>query len=266
MPPIFLVDAFTDRAFAGNPAGVMLLERDMPDDFLGRVAMEMKHSETAFLWPAGPGRWRLRWFTPTMIEVDLCGHATLAAAHVLFQTGRLAADQPATFESRSGVLTAERLPDGMIALDFPADDPVKIEGMQVLGEALGEWPRSTWRGVSDILVELPDAEAVRSLDPDFELIKSIDARGIIATARSDDDRYDIITRFFGPAVGIDEDPVTGSAHCTLGPFWARRLGKTNLLSFQASPRGGFVSVSLEGQRVKLAGHAVTIFAGDWQAT
>ncbi|HVS63080.1 MAG TPA: PhzF family phenazine biosynthesis protein [Thermoanaerobaculia bacterium] len=203
----------------------------------------------------------LRWFTPK-VEVALCGHATLASAHVLWESGRLGAGEPAWFSTRSGLLAARRREDGWIELDFPSRDPVPAEPPEGLIEALGVQPAGVHRsGEGDYLVELFDAEAVRAVEPDFALLGSLEARGVIVTARADEDGHDVVSRFFAPAVGVPEDPVTGSAHCTLGPYWARRLGRERLRAYQASARGGVVEVTVRGDRVGLAGRAVTVWEG-----
>lgn len=267
--PIYIVDAFTDRPFAGNPAAVCLLKEKRDDTWMQRVAAEMNLSETAFLNPRPAGGWHLRWFTPR-VEVDLCGHATLASAHTLWQTG--AATEPGTandgvrlsFHTRSGVLHAER--DGTtIRLDFPADPPTLQEPasttVRALGTALGSTPVAVWRGREDLLAVLPDAESVRRLGPDIHALSTLDARGIIVTAAGDEPGVDFISRFFGPAVGIDEDPVTGSAHCVLAPYWSQKLGRYSLHGYQASARGGHIGVRWQGDRVHLTGQAVTTVEG-----
>ncbi|WP_337177251.1 PhzF family phenazine biosynthesis protein [Paludisphaera sp.] len=266
-PTITTVDAFTDRPFAGNPAAVCVLDAPAPDDWMQLVAREMNLSETAFLHPIDGGpRWRLRWFTPT-VEVDLCGHATLATAHVLWEEDHLAPDAVAEFETRGGLLTARRV-DGWIELDFPAkpierpvSDPAELAA---LSEALGVPVVSAGRSRFDILAELPDEATVRGLSPDFGRIHAIPARGVIATAPSSDPTFDFVSRFFAPAVGVDEDPVCGSAHCVLAPFWAARLGRDALRAHQVSPRGGVLRLHLAADRVAIAGQAVTTFRGQLQ--
>jgi PhzF family phenazine biosynthesis protein len=266
-PTITTVDAFTDRPFAGNPAAVCVLDGPAPDAWMQLVAREMNLSETAFLHPidGGPRR-RLRWFTPT-VEVDLCGHATLATAHVLWEEGHLAPDAVAEFETRSGLLTARRV-DGWIELDFPAkpierpvSDPAELAA---LSEALGVPVVSAGRSRFDVLAELPDEATVRGLSPDFGRIHAIPARGVIATAPSSDPAFDFVSRFFAPAVGVDEDPVCGSAHCVLAPFWSARLGRDALRAHQVSPRGGVLRLRLAADRVAIAGQAVTTFRGQLQ--
>ena len=256
--PIYHVDAFTDRAFAGNPAAVCLLARAAQPAWMQRVAAEMNLSETAFLHPLGRG-WRLRWFTPTT-EVRLCGHATLASAHVLWETKRLRVDETATFQTLSGRLVAWRVGEG-IEMDFPAKPAAAAVAPRGLTGALGVQPRFVGRSEFDYLLEVATAEAVRSLRPDFARLAGLPARGIIVTSRSDDPQFDFVSRFFAPAAGVNEDPVTGSAHCTLGPFWAARLNKTAFVAWQASTRGGRVTVQVKGDRVHLGGQAVTTVRG-----
>jgi PhzF family phenazine biosynthesis protein len=256
--PLYVVDAFTDQPFSGNPAGVCLLDQPRPDSWMQALAAEMKHSETAFLLPEGAG-YRLRWFTP-LNEVALCGHATLASAHVLFETGRLGLQEEARFFSRAGLLTACWM-DGWIELNFPARVYSPAEPPDGLLDALGGRPaRFVGRNEARYLVELAEGEDLRGLAPDFPALKTVEARAVIVTARSSDPRYDFVSRFFAPQIGIDEDPVTGSAHCALGPYWSGRLGKASFSAYQASPRGGTLRVRVEGERVILAGQAVTIFS------
>jgi predicted PhzF superfamily epimerase YddE/YHI9 len=244
---LYLVDAFARSAFTGNTAGVVLLDAPADPDWMQAVAAELKHSETAFVEVGGEGPLPLRWFTP-QTEVDLCGHATLATAHVL------GGNQ--IFTTRSGELrcTTE---GGWVSMDFPADVPVEaaidvgIEGAKFVA-----------RGVRDILIVVSDAAEVRELKPDFAALARLDARCVIVTALGDVAGVDFVSRVFAPAVGIDEDPVTGSAHCTLAPYWAERLGSNKLVGEQVSQRGGIVRVSVEGDRVHLAGQAVTIASGE----
>ena len=256
---IFQVDAFAEGPFTGNPAAVCVLERERSDDWMQAVAAEMNLAETAFLRARPTGAWLLRWFTPT-VEVDLCGHATLASAHILYERGLLAVGTPAHFETRSGMLGARSAGD-FIILDFPAQPPAECSQPPGLPEALGAVPRWTGRNHADLVVELADAAAVRALVPDMRALRDIDARGIIVTARSDDDRYDFVSRFFGPRVGVDEDPVTGSAHTALGPFWSERLGRTELTGYQASRRGGVIGVHVRHDRIDLRGRAITVLEG-----
>jgi predicted PhzF superfamily epimerase YddE/YHI9 len=223
------------------------------------VAAEMNLSETAFVAPRTDG-FELRWFTPVS-EVDLCGHATLASAHLLWETGRLAEADTARFHTRSGLLTAVRVGD-WIELDFPATPAESIEPPPGLSDLLGSVPKFVGRSRFDLLLELTDAEELRDLNPDFVGLSSLPVRGLIVTAKSDVPEYAFLSRFFAPAAGINEDPVTGSAHCALAPFWAERLGKTEMTAYQCSPRGGVVKVKLAGDRVLLRGKAVTVLRGE----
>jgi PhzF family phenazine biosynthesis protein len=219
----------------------------------------MNLPETAFVAAGGDG-FGLRWFTPT-VEVDLCGHATLAAAHALWEECRLPPETPAGFHTRSGLLTARRH-QGWIELDFPAEPAAPAEPPPALVAALGTTAKWTGRNRLDWLVEVDDAATVRGLAPDLARLSNVPTRGVIVTAAADDTRFDFVSRFFAPRAGIPEDPVTGSAHCCLGPFWAPRLGKSALTGYQASPRGGTVRVRLSDDRVLLAGHAVTIYRAE----
>ena len=262
--PVFCVDAFTAEPFAGNPAAVCLLEDEAADPgWMQRVAAEMNLSETAFLRPqAEAGRYRLRWFTPA-VEVDLCGHATLASAHVLWTEGLAEAGRALRFDTASGPLAARRDGDGVIWLDFPATPAAPVDPPPGLLEALGGGA-ARWVGLGrfDYLVELEDEAAVRELAPDFRRLTGLGVRGVIVTAAAGGPGgHDFVSRFFAPGAGIDEDPVTGSAHCTLGPFWAERLGRSELTGFQASARGGLVQVRPQGDRVLLGGRAVTVLRG-----
>ncbi len=260
--PIYQVDAFTDAAFGGNPAGVCLLTDPKEDSWMQSVAAEMNLSETAFVRPEKEG-FRLRWFTP-QVEVELCGHATLATSHILWETGVLARNREAKYETLSGRLGARLDGQGWIELDFPSR-PVKPEPPDWLDElagALGIKPYGAGLSKEDVLVEAADEATVRALRPDFGVLRSLPARGVIVTARSSDPRFDFVSRFFAPAVGVDEDPVTGSSHTVLVPYWADRLGKQSFTAFQASRRGGILRVSLAGDRVKIAGRAVTVVKGE----
>ena len=266
--PLYQVDAFCAEPFAGNPAAVCLLEGDEDAGWMQAVAAEMNLSETAFLRPAGTGRYELRWFTPT-VEVELCGHATLASAHVLWTEGLAGEGQALRFDTASGMLTARPGGDGTIWLDFPATPAAAVDPPSGLLEALGGGPaRFVGLGRFDYLVELADEAAVRGLAPDVRRLGGLGTRGVIVTAAADTGGagpgpggYDFVSRYFAPAAGIDEDPVTGSAHCTLGPFWAERLGRDELTGFQASRRGGLVRVRPEADRVQLGGRAVTVLRG-----
>jgi predicted PhzF superfamily epimerase YddE/YHI9 len=255
---IYQVDAFTDRPFAGNPAAVCPLDAPRSEAWMQNVAAEMNLAETAFLLPQEDG-WNLRWFTP-LLEVDLCGHATLAAAHILWETERLAPDAQARFRTRSGLLTARRRGE-WIELDFPAERETPTEASLTLFAALGARPRYVGKNRFDLIAELEDEAAVRALKPDFVQLALLPVRGVIITARADSPDYDFVSRFFAPQCGIPEDPVTGSAHCCLGPFWSARLNKTEMTAFQASARGGHVQVSVRNERVLLGGKAVTVLRG-----
>ncbi len=256
---LYQVDAFTDTRFKGNPAAVCLLDEPRDDDWMQAVAGEMNLSETAFLLP-GEERYDLRWFTPST-EVDLCGHATLASAHTLWETGAVATGETIPFDTRSGILSASRSGE-WIELDFPATPEEETSCNIDLERALGATPTYVGKSAFDFLVELPSEQVVRELEPDFIVVEHAAARGIIVTARASTDDYDFVSRFFAPQSGVAEDPVTGSSHCCLAPYWARRLGRDELVGYQASPRGGTVRVRLEGSRVILGGQAVTVFNAD----
>lgn len=253
------VDAFTGEPFSGNPAAVCIMEAPADEQWMQNVAKEMNLAETAFLYPEN-GAYRLRWFTPK-VEVALCGHATLASAHVLWQDGHLPSDRSAQFDTLSGRLTASRAGE-WITLDFPAKRAESAQAPPDLIESLGVRPINIVRNVFDFLVEVESADEVRSLEPDITRLAKVDMRGVIVTARSDDERYDFISRFFAPAAGVNEDPVTGSAHCALAPYWAEKLGRNELVGYQASDRGGIVRVQVRGDRVLLAGQAVTVLRGE----
>jgi PhzF family phenazine biosynthesis protein len=257
--PFTQVDAFTNRPFTGNPAAVCLLPRARDDHWMQQVALEMNLAETAFL-VRGPDGFDLRWFTPGA-EVDLCGHATLASAHVLWEEGHLKPSEAARFHTRSGLLTATRRGDH-IWLDFPATPVSPAAPPEGLEVAIGRKATLVGRTVFDYLVDLESEAAVRSLAPDMSLIAGIPCRGVIVTAPSDDTRYDFVSRFFAPGLGIPEDPVTGSAHCGLAPYWSTRLGKDEMVGYQASARGGTVLVRVAGDRVHLGGQAVTVLRGE----
>jgi PhzF family phenazine biosynthesis protein len=264
---IRIVDAFTDRPFAGNPAGVLLLDAFPDDAWLQNVALEVNHAETAFAHPlpeGGEADWSLRWFTP-VTEVAMCGHATLATAHVLATTD--AAQAPVRFATRSGVLLATANDDGSITLDFPTTPLTQIEVPAGLAEALSAEPltaHDTGPSVGDLLVELADEKTVLGLTPDHKALARHSERGIIATARAEDPSqgHDFVSRCFFPRMGIDEDPVTGSAHTALAPYWSERIGRPDLTGLQASPRSGLVHTRLHGDRTMLTGHAVTVIEGE----
>lgn len=256
--PIVQVDAFTDKPFAGNPAAVCILPAPRDERWMQDVAREMNLSETAFLHRADDG-YQLRWFTPT-VEVALCGHATLASAHVLWEGGHLAPAAPARFHTKSGLLVAERR-GAWIELDFPATVATPAETPPGLVEGLGVQPHAVGRSRFDYLVEVDSEDTVRRLAPDFSVLGRIDTRGIIVTSRAATPPFDFVSRFFAPACGINEDPTTGSTHSALAPYWTARLHKAELLAYQASARGGVVRTRLQGDRVILGGQAVTVLRG-----
>jgi PhzF family phenazine biosynthesis protein len=256
--PLFHVDAFTDRPFAGNPAAVCLLPSWKEEGWLQAVAGEMNLSETAFLVKSAVG-FDLRWFTPE-VEVDLCGHATLASAHVLWEKGIARSDE-ISFATKSGVLKALRQGGG-IELDFPLKPEVAAEAPPGLLEALGTSAQYVGKNQFDYLVEVESEAVLKAIAPDFKRLATLPVRGIIVTSKSANPRFDFVSRFFAPGSGIDEDPVTGSAHCCLGDFWTKRLGKTEFLAFQASARGGIVQVRVAKERVFLGGKAITVARGE----
>lgn len=261
---IVQVDAFTSRPFAGNPAAVCILPEAPLDQWMRDVAREMNLAETAFLVPKSKtpetDGYHLRWFTPA-IEVDLCGHATIASAHVLWEDGHLPADAQARFHTRSGLLTADRRGE-WIELDFPATPPSAVAVEPQLLTALGSSAKYLGKTRFDYFVEAESEAEVRGLAPDSTALRKFGVRGVIVTARSSSPEFDFVSRFFAPGAGVDEDPVTGSAHCALGPYWAERLGKQALTAYQASARGGIVRVCARGDRVILGGQAVTVLRGE----
>lgn len=252
------IDAFSDTPFGGNPAAVCLLAGPAGEAWMQAVAREMNLSETAYLHPEAGG-YRLRWFTPGG-EVDLCGHATVASAHFLWEEGHLEASAEAVFFTRSGRLSARRSGE-WIEVDFPADPIEPGEPPPEVGEALGAPPVFYATTGLYALAEVESEAELRSLEPSYERLRGVHPIGLIVTARSSESAFDFVSRFFAPNVGINEDPVTGSAHCSLGPLWGERLGKTEMTAFQASPRGGVVRVRLAGERVILGGQAVTVMRG-----
>ena len=256
---ILQVDAFTDKPFAGNPAAVCILPGPRDERWMQDVAREMNVAETAFLHRATDD-YHLRWFTPT-VEVALCGHATLASAHVLWEAGHLTPSTTARFQTKSGLLTAERR-GAWIELDFPATLAAPAEAPPGLLEALGVQAIAVGRSRFDYLVEVDSEDTVRRLDPDFSALSRFDVRGVIVTSRASTPGFDFVSRFFAPASGINEDPVTGSSHCTLAPHWSKQLGKQDLLAYQASARGGVIRVRVQGDRVILGGQAVTVLRGE----
>lgn len=257
---IFQVDAFTNKAFTGNPAGVCILSSPAEERWMQNVAAEMNLAETAFLYPEKDG-YRIRWFTPT-VEEELCGHATLASAHILWQNGFLSRGEQALFFSRSGLLTAHYSGD-WIMLDFPAEPPKPILPPKEIIDSLNNVVvLYSGRNRLDYLVELESENVLRRLKPDYAIMAKLPRRGIIVTCKSHSAPYDFVSRFFAPHDGIEEDPVTGSAHCCLGPYWAERLGKKNMTAYQASRRGGELRVEVCGERVHLWGQAVTVMQGE----
>jgi PhzF family phenazine biosynthesis protein len=256
--PIFQVDAFTDRPFAGNPAAVCILPEPRDDAWLQAVAGEMNLSETAFLTKEADG-FRLRWFTPK-VEVALCGHATLASAHVLWQEGLAKRDETIRFHTLSGLLTASRKGEE-IELDFPLEPADPIDPPANLAKALGVPLKYVGKNRFDFLVEVDSETTVRSMTPDFKLLATVTSRGVIATSRSSDPRFDFVSRFFAPAAGIDEDPVTGSAHCCLGAYWRNQMGKSEFLAYQASAQDSVVRVRVDEKRAYLGGKAVSVMKG-----
>jgi PhzF family phenazine biosynthesis protein len=256
--PIFTVDAFAAERFHGNPAAVCLLTESCDEHWMQYVAREMNLSETAFVVPQTDG-YGIRWFTPR-VEVALCGHATLASAHILWETERVPAGKPITFTSRSGPLGAKR--DGhWIELDFPARVEKPAPPPPHLAEALGAKLEYVGRNVDDFLVVVDCEKTVRNLKPNFAQLRELNVRGVIVTAAANGGDFDFVSRFFAPGAGIDEDPVTGSAHCCLGPYWQMRLNKNEFIAYQASERGGMVKVRVAGDRVLLGGQAITVVSG-----
>lgn len=255
---IIQVDAFTDTPFTGNPAAVCVLPVPQNKSWMQNVAREMNLSETAFLVKQDSG-FGLRWFTPA-VEVDLCGHATLASAHVLWTEGHLPVAEQAQFYTRSGLLTAQRQAD-WIELDFPANPSVDVTILPEFLNALGKPIQNVSKNSLGYLVELDSEESVRQMQPDFGLLKTLPVHGVIVTSRADYSAYDFVSRFFAPNLGIDEDPVTGTAHCCLGPYWRDRLHKSEFLAYQASARGGVVKVRCMGDRTLLGGQAITVLHG-----
>lgn len=270
MIPFVQVDAFTSEAFAGNPGAVCFLPGEREASWMQKVAREMNLAETAFLRPldgeGGRREFELRWFTPT-VEIDLCGHGTLASAHALWESGRLAPGETARFHTRSGLLTADPVDadngGGWIQLNFPLTPNDPVPAPDGLIDALGAGtPLYVGRSRFDYLVQVESETVLRGIAPDLRRLSAIEARGVIVTSRAANGDYDFVSRFFAPRVGIDEDPVTGSAHCTLADFWHRQLGKTRFLARQISPRGGVLRVGVEGDRVLLGGQAITVIRGE----
>jgi PhzF family phenazine biosynthesis protein len=257
---LFHIDAFTDTPFAGNSAAVFILDEPREDAWLQRVAREMNLAATTFLYPQDDG-YHLRWFS-AKVELELCGHGTLASAHALWEQGYLAREDEARFYTRGGFLTAKRAGE-WIELNFPAKPEVAADALPALKESLGVTPLYVGKSQLDYLVEVASEEVVRNIQPDFGRLATLPARGVIITAAANAaSEYDFVSRFFCPSVGINEDPVTGSAHCVLSPFWSKRLGREQLTGYQASERGGTVRVRHDGERVHLGGQAITVLRGE----
>ncbi|PKN95638.1 MAG: oxidoreductase [Chloroflexi bacterium HGW-Chloroflexi-4] len=256
--PIYQVDAFTDRLFAGNPAAVVVLEQQAETEWMQSVAREMNLSETAFVHPQ-QGGYHLQWFTP-QVEVDLCGHATLATAHILWQTSLVNTIDSIRFFTRSGWLTASQRSD-LIEMDFPSAPVVPMDVSEEIITAVGGRPDNSYMSRDKWLFEYANESIIRNLKPDFAALKQRTGRALAVTAPSSTPAFDFVSRYFAPWIGIDEDPVTGSAHCILGPYWAQKLGKNHMTAFQASERGGIVYVRISGDRTYVGGKAVTVFSG-----
>jgi len=259
----YIVDAFTKIPYAGNPAGVCILDYELPDNLMAKIAREINHSETAFLLKID-NVYSLRWFTPTT-EVSLCGHATLATAHILYETGFLKSNEQIKFDTKSGVLTA-RITNNMIELDFPQMFVDDCESNEIIEKAFDIKPVYVGRNDKRYLIEIDSIERLKTIEPDFQLLQKSDRGGFIITAKSDGN-YDFYSRFFAPGVGINEDPVTGSAHCYLAPYWSKKLNKSKMLAFQASERTGIMECELlDNNRVLLRGHAITVnkMIMDWK--
>lgn len=256
---IYQVDAFASKPFQGNPAAICILPGPVREEWMQNLAGEMNLSETAFLYQEGDG-YRLRWFTPGA-EVDLCGHATLASAHILYETGQLKSQEEVRFYTKSGLLTA-KLEEGWITLNFPATLAKEIVPSSELLTALGVKTQYVGQSPFDYLVEVESEEVVNKLEPDLAVLAKLPIRGVIVTSKASSSDYDFVSRFFAPGVGVNEDPVTGSAHCCLAPFWQEKMGKNNFLAYQASKRGGILKIQVQGDRVYLTGPAVTVLRGE----
>ena len=254
----FIVNAFTENLKGGNPAVVCIVEKSLNDNLMQNIASEFGLSETAFI-ESKDGLFGLRWFTPT-VEVDLCGHATLAGAHILWEQGFVNKDSEIRFDTKSGILNIYE-ENGLYVMDFPREDAVETGCPGELKDGLGFDPIFTGKNRFDFIAEAKTEEMVRSLAPDIQQLEKLDSRGVIVTAAADSNEYDFVSRFFAPNAGIPEDPVTGSAHCCLGPYWSKKLNKRKLTGYQSSERGGFVYTELAGERVLLGGNAVTFSSG-----
>ncbi len=260
MPRLYQVDAFTDSPFAGNPAAICLLDKAADESWMQHVAAEMNLAETAFTYPIGQHRFHLRWFTP-IVEVELCGHATLATSHILWETGIVPEDQTCIYQSLSGELRANKF-EHLIELDLPAAATRELPPPAGLLDALGIVADFVGLSTYDWLVVVSSMESVRQMKPQMDGLRQLGVRGVIVTAADESGTYDFISRYFAPGAGIDEDPVTGSAHCALGPWWQQKTGKSDFRAYQASQRGGEIQVLVRGKRVLLRGSAVTILAGE----
>lgn len=256
---VYHVNSFTDKFFKGNPAGVCILEEATDTQRMQNIAMEMNLSETAFFYKEGNG-FNLRWFTPES-EVDLCGHATLASAHILWETG-ICKEENIEFYTQSGTLYAKR-ENKYIVLDFPKEEDSQVDTPREIKDSLNVPIIYTGKNRMDFIVEVENGDIVSSLEPDFAIMKKLDARGIIVTGQSTDSKNDFISRFFAPREGISEDPVTGSAYCCLAPYWERKLGKSTLSAYQASKRGGNVKMTVNNNRVYISGKAITVFCAEF---
>jgi PhzF family phenazine biosynthesis protein len=260
--PLFQVDSFTDQPFKGNPAGVCLLDAVRPDDWMRAVAAEMNLSETAFVIKQGQD-YSLRWFTPT-VEMDLCGHATLAAAHILWETERVPGEALIRFHTRSGQLTISRNRE-WIEMDFPLRPYHEVAENEGVVDAVGAVPDEVYQSGENLLFVYESEKIIRALTPNFSALKTYEYHGLIVTAPSDSPQFDFVSRFFAPSIGINEDPVTGSSHCTLAPYWSERLRKVNLNANQVSSRAGVLKVRVSAERVYISGQAVTVFATELKA-
>lgn len=256
---INIINAFASEPFSGNPAAVCILERDIEDDLKQQIAMEINLSETAFV-VSGEDGFNLRWFTP-LTEVDLCGHATLAAAHIIWEEDIVKSNEIIKFFTRSGEIGV-KMEDGLISMGFPTEPVIPVENTEEVAKCINSQILYAARNRFDYLLEIATEDELKRLVPDFSAISGLDSRGLIVTCRSDSGDWDFASRFFAPRVGINEDPVTGSAHCALGPYWSSKLGKIDLTGFQASQRGGLVYVKIKEKKVILGGKAVTVMQGN----
>jgi len=255
----FQVDSFTDKPYSGNPAAVCILNDNPTEEWMKFVAREMNLSETAFIVPKSDNSFDLKWFTP-LKEVDLCGHATLAAAHILWEKNILKTNENVRFQTRSGLLTCKKI-NNRIEMDFPAEEVKDATAPDELIEGLKINPLYVGKNRFGYLVEVESEEIVNNLNPELDLLKKVDMLGVAVTSRSDSEKYDFVSRFFAPAYGIDEDPVTGSSHCCLAPYWSKKLGKNELDACQTSKRRGELSLRLVDDRVFIIGDAITVFEG-----